>query len=61
MAQGIAVLVLLVLVIVSYVILRPVSDEPAGRPVWANRSKNSGFRGSIRSAQFPLVTPCTRA
>ena len=31
MAQGIAVLVLLVLVIVSYVILRPVSDEPAGR------------------------------
>jgi UMF1 family MFS transporter len=30
MAQGIAVLVLLVLVIVSYVILRPVSDEPAG-------------------------------
>jgi UMF1 family MFS transporter len=32
MAQGIAVLVLLVLVIVSYVILRPVSDEPAGGP-----------------------------
>jgi MFS transporter, UMF1 family len=32
MAQGIAVLVLLVLVVVSYVILRPVSDEPAGRP-----------------------------
>jgi UMF1 family MFS transporter len=31
MAQGIAVLVLLALVIVSYVILRPVSDEPAGR------------------------------
>jgi MFS transporter, UMF1 family len=33
MAQGIAVLVLLVLVIVSYVILRPVSDEPAAYPV----------------------------
>ena len=32
MAQGVAVLVLLALVIVSYVILRPVSDEPAGRP-----------------------------
>ena len=31
-AQGIAVLVLLVLVVVSYVILRPVSDEPAARP-----------------------------
>ena len=31
MAQGIAVLVLLALVIVSYVILRPVSDEPAAR------------------------------
>jgi len=31
MAQGIAVLVLLVLVVVSYVILRPVSDEPAAR------------------------------
>ena len=30
-AQGIAVLVLLALVIVSYVILRPVSDEPAAR------------------------------
>jgi UMF1 family MFS transporter len=29
MAQGIAVLVLLALVIISYVILRPVSDEPA--------------------------------
>jgi len=32
MAQGIAVLVLLALVIVSYVILRPVSDEPPARP-----------------------------
>ena len=32
MAQGVAVLVLLALVIVSYVILRPVSDEPAARP-----------------------------
>ena len=31
MAQGIAVLVLLALVIVSYVILRPVSDEPVPR------------------------------
>jgi len=31
MAQGIAVLVLLALVIVSYVILRPVSDEPGAR------------------------------
>jgi len=28
MAQGIAVLVLLTLVVVSYVILRPVSDTP---------------------------------
>ena len=33
MAQGIAVLVLLVLVIVSYVILRPVSDQPLAGPV----------------------------
>jgi UMF1 family MFS transporter len=32
MAQGVAVLVLLALVIVSYVILRPVSDEPSARP-----------------------------
>jgi hypothetical protein len=29
MAQGVAVLVLLALVIASYVILRPVSDQPA--------------------------------
>ena len=33
MAQGIAVLVLLALVIVSYLILRPVSDEPGARPI----------------------------
>ena len=47
-AEGLAVLVLLLLVVVSYIILQPVSDEPRD---W------SGLRGSTLAAEISTASP----